>query len=97
MERPRSALISVIVVAGLLLVYLVYRPSFAGRLSLGASVATPPPLSAQPFHASFVSEEVCLQCHAQGKELPSLGLVAKKVPHEPRRNCVTCHLLPTRL
>ncbi len=86
-----------VLVAGLLLVYLVYQPTMSTGLTLGDSSATPLPLSAQPFHASFISEEVCLQCHAQERELPAFDLVAKKMPHEPRRNCVACHLLPAQI
>ena len=97
MDRGRAALWAAVFIAGLLLVYLVYQPALPTGLTLGDSSATPPPLSAQPFHASFISEEVCLQCHAQGRELPAFDLVAKKMPHEPRRNCVACHLLPVQI
>ena len=94
MEPRRNAFMSIIVVAGLLLVYLVYGPSLFTGLTLGQSTGTPPPLSSQPFHQSFISEETCLVCLAQERELPAFGLTAPKIGHEPRKNCVSCHLLP---
>ncbi len=94
MEPRRNALLSVIVVAGLLLVYLVYGPSLFTGLTLGQSTGTPPPLSSQPFHQSFISEETCLACHAQERELPAFGLTAPEIGHELRKDCVSCHQLP---
>ena len=96
LDLRKSAFLSVIVVAGLLLVYLVYRPVWFGGPGRGARDIPPTPLSSHPFHQSFVNEEVCLNCHAQGKELPAFDLVAPEVGHEPRGNCVSCHLLPSR-
>ena len=81
--------------AGLLLTYLVYRPTFRTGSRTDKIEGIAPALSAQPFHQSFVSEEVCLKCHAQKRELPAFGLVAPKIPHEVRRQCVGCHLLPS--
>ncbi len=93
MDSRKSALLTVIVVVGGLLVYLVYGPVFA---HMAAESKTPPALSAQPFHESFVNEEACLSCHAQGKDLPAFDLVAPKIGHEPRKKCVGCHELPSR-
>ena len=97
MDRGKAGLLSVIIVAGLLLVIMVYQPKVSTGIRVGTAGATPPPLSPQPFHQSFISEEVCLRCHAQGRDLPAFDLVAKKMPHEPRRMCVACHQLPARI
>ncbi len=90
-SRARLLLI-LTALAGVLLVYALYQPVlWADR---GASGEQPPPLSDQPFHQSYVNDEICLTCHAQKKELPAFDLVAPKMDHDLRKNCGECHQLP---
>ncbi|MCK4577493.1 MAG: hypothetical protein KAU50_01805, partial [Candidatus Marinimicrobia bacterium] len=39
-------------------------------------------------------EETCLTCHTTGRDMPAFDLISPKMPHEYRRMCVQCHLLP---
>ena len=95
LEPARTALVVLSLIAGLALVLLVYGPDmFRGGTDGRGAADNPPSLSPLPFHQEFVSEEVCLNCHAQGKELPMFDLVAQGMPHDPRENCVECHPLP---
>ena len=94
MEQRKGIFIIFTMLAGLLLVFLVYRPDLSTGLTLGQAEKPPPPLSDQPFHLAFINEETCLQCHAEGRDLPAFGLTAPKIGHEPRANCVSCHQLP---
>ena len=95
LEPARAALVALSLIAGLLLVILVYGPGmFNDRTTDRSGSENPPSPSPLPFHLEFVSEEVCLNCHAHGKELPMFDLVAQGIPHEPREQCVGCHLLP---
>ena len=56
----------------------------------------PPKLSNFTPHLLFINEATCLQCH-QSERTMNFGagpVVAKKMIHEFRENCVTCHLMP---
>ena len=56
----------------------------------------PPKLSNFTPHRLFINEATCLQCH-QSERTMNFGagpVVAKKMIHEFRENCVTCHLMP---
>lgn len=97
MEPRKTALLIMSILAGLALVMLVYKPSLSKQPEVVQStVGLPPPLSDLPFHGAFINEETCLQCHAEGKALPTFGLTAPKIKHELRENCVSCHALPNR-
>ncbi len=90
-SRARLLLI-LAALAGVILVYTLYQPVWwADR---GATAEQPPPLSDQPFHQSYVNDEVCLTCHAQEKEIPAFDLVAPKMGHDLHKNCGECHQLP---
>ena len=46
-------------------------------------------------HMEYIDEKTCLQCHSNEQEMnfsSSLVLV-KKMPHEYRENCVSCHIV----
>jgi hypothetical protein len=47
-------------------------------------------------HMDFIDEKTCLQCHANEREMNfgSGPVLVKKMPHEFRENCVSCHILP---
>ncbi|MFQ6677811.1 MAG: hypothetical protein ACE5D0_05755 [Fidelibacterota bacterium] len=45
-------------------------------------------------HQEFNDENSCLKCHKQEIEIPGLGTVPK-IPHEFRKDCISCHLLPS--
>ena len=55
---------------------------------------TPPPLSNIGPHRKFIDEKTCLGCHQNGIDIPGVG-IAKKIPHEYRSFCISCHILPT--
>lgn len=94
MDSRRIVVLSVIVLAGALLVYLVYQPSLSTSRPSGVQPTDAPALSAHPFHQVYVSEEECLKCHARERDLPAFGLVAPKIGHEVRSECMECHGLP---
>ena len=94
LDSRRIVVLSIIVLAGALLVYLVYQPSFSTSRTAKVQPTDAPALSAHPFHQAFVSEEECLKCHAREKELAAFGLVAPKIGHELRNDCMECHGLP---
>jgi hypothetical protein len=60
----------------------------------------PPPLSdlfpdrPNGPHQKFVSEESCLTCHEESISFPGIGS-SPKIAHELRKNCTSCHLLPS--
>lgn len=95
MDR-RLMLLGFVGIMGLVLVITTYSQNFKSDIppDLNELKEKAPPLSDHPFHLSFISEEVCLACHAQKKELPAFGLTAPKIAHEPRVNCVNCHAIP---
>ncbi|MFC1620588.1 hypothetical protein ACFL45_11680 [Candidatus Neomarinimicrobiota bacterium] len=96
MDSRRIVVLSILILFGGLLVYLVYQPNLSrSRASIPPSTDAPA-LSAHPFHQAFISEEECLKCHARERELPAFGLVAPKIGHEPRNDCLECHGLPVQ-
>jgi len=48
------------------------------------------------MHMQFIDENTCLKCHKEEREMDfgSGPVTAKKMTHEMRENCVSCHLLP---
>jgi cytochrome c551/c552 len=95
LNTRKATFLTSIIIAGALLVYVVYRPELSKAARPGSVNETAPALSAHPFHQAFVSEEACLACHAQERDLPAFGLVAPRIAHEVRKECDSCHQLPT--
>ena len=94
MERSKLILLGIVSVVGVLFVLGTYNFS-TGTDSVNSGLAEEAPeLSSQPFHMQFLSEEVCLACHAQEKVLAQFGLTAPKIAHEPSESCSSCHKLP---
>ena len=56
----------------------------------------PPKLSNFVAHMQYIDESTCLKCHATEREMNfgSGPVQVKKMPHEFRENCVSCHILP---
>jgi len=88
------------IAAGLILVILIWisqgvsvQESAANKMVDGK---IPPELSSMPMHMRFIDEATCLICHEQEKELKLQGetLIAGKMPHEFREDCIQCHVLP---
>ena len=94
MDRNKINLLGIISVVGIVLVFSTYDFSMEKQSVNSALAEEGPDLSSQPFHMQFVSEEVCLACHAQEKELAQFGLTAPKIAHELRESCTSCHELP---
>ena len=44
---------------------------------------------------AYINEKTCLQCHVSEKKINfgSEPVIVKKMPHEYRDNCVSCHIL----
>ena len=93
-----------VVVAGLVLVWMIYadqgiemKPEIAVAEPplILVDGKVPPKLSNFPAHLQYIDENTCLQCHATDREM-NFGagpILAKKMPHEMRENCVSCHIL----
>jgi len=100
MEQQKSLIYSLIVVAGLALLWVVESSMNPAPPSPHAPMMVdgkmPPPLSDFPMHRAFIDEATCLRCHQNGKEMNFGGrtLIAPKIKHEFRENCVRCHQLP---
>tara|TARA_Y100000741_G_scaffold107411_1_gene80414 strand:+ start:15535 stop:15768 length:234 start_codon:yes stop_codon:yes gene_type:complete len=54
-----------------------------------------PRLSPLSFHIKNSSESNCLNCHQSEKsfKLNSKEYIPKKIPHEYRENCISCHVI----
>ena len=61
--------------------------------SNSSSNNNPPRLSNIGPHRKFIDERTCLGCHQNGLDIPGVGL-SPKIPHEFRRDCISCHILP---
>ena len=93
-----------VVISGFILVWLVYadqgiepKPDIFSEESplILIDGKVPPKLSRFPAHLQFIDEQTCLQCHATERKM-NFGagpVVAKKMPHEFRDNCSSCHIL----
>jgi len=102
MQQLKSLIYSIIVVAGLTLLWVVESsmnpapPSTQDAMLVTIDGKIPPPLSDFPMHRAFIDEATCLRCHQNGKEMNFGGqtLIAPKIKHEFRENCIRCHQLP---
>ena len=54
-----------------------------------------PRLSPLSFHIENSSESNCLNCHQSEKKftLNNKKYIPKKIPHEYRENCISCHVI----
>ena len=83
-------LITIISISGIFLVNLLFDINLP---STPSSNNNPPPLSNIGPHRKFIDERTCLGCHKNGLDIPGVGL-SPKIPHEFRRECISCHILP---
>ena len=46
-------------------------------------------------HIEYIDEKTCLKCHLNEMQInfESRPVLAKKMPHEYRENCVSCHIM----
>lgn len=98
MKKNELVLYLVAVVAGALLLGLIYAPSLLPT-SRPVGAASAPALSALPFHMALVNEEACRQCHREARQINLKGEImeAPAIAHEPRANCTACHRLPNMM
>lgn len=102
MQEQKGLIYSMVVITGLALLWVVNfssGPDIPQPQPSAPEVAdgkTPPPLSDFPMHRAFIDEATCLRCHQDGKEFTFNGetLVATKIAHEVREDCISCHRLP---
>ena len=104
MIQNKSLIYGLVVISGFMLVWLVYadqgiksKPDLLSEESplILIDGKVPPKLSRLPAHLQFIDEQTCLQCHATERKM-NFGagpVVAKKIPHEFRENCASCHIL----
>ena len=104
MEQQKGLVYGLIIIAGLILSRAAYVEQDAGRPRITQKDNTvlvdgkvPPALSGIPFHMSYLDEDTCLKCHTRGRtiELMNQSYVAPKMEHEFRRDCVSCHKIPS--
>ena len=88
MNRYESVLLAIISIFGLVFILIIFNDDVKLDIS-----SKPPKLSNIGPHRKFIDEKTCLGCHQNGLNIPNVGF-AKKIPHEFRKNCVTCHELP---
>ena len=104
MIENKSLIYGLVIISGFILVWLIYAEQGTYPQSDLSSNETPlilvdgkvpPKLSDLPAHLQYIDEATCLQCHATERKM-NFGtgpLIAKKIPHEFRENCASCHLL----
>ena len=105
MSQNKNLIYSMVVAAGFILVWMVYADQ---GVSHEVEIAeeepplilvdgkVPPKLSNFVAHMQYIDESTCLKCHATEREMNfgSGPIQVKKMPHEFRENCVSCHILP---
>ena len=98
MNKIQAIIFVMIVIVG-----SIYTLSIFGNnieINILPENTTPPPLSdlfsdrQNGPHQKFVSEESCLTCHQESITIPRIG-TTPKIVHEIRKNCTSCHLLPS--
>ncbi|MBC8346352.1 MAG: hypothetical protein ISR89_00720 [Candidatus Marinimicrobia bacterium] len=105
MIKNKNLIYSLVTIAGIILVWFVYAdqgiertPEISGEESplILVDGKVPPRLSNFVMHMQYIDENTCLKCHKDEREMNfgSGPVLAKKMPHEMRENCVSCHLLP---
>ena len=104
MIQNKSLIYGLVIISGFILVWLIYAEQGIDPQSDLSTNETPlilidgkvpPKLSDLPAHLQYIDEATCLQCHATERKM-NFGtgpLIAKKIPHEFRENCASCHLL----
>ncbi|NOZ04122.1 MAG: hypothetical protein GXO92_05885 [FCB group bacterium] len=104
MEQEKGMVYGLIIIAGLILSWLAYVEQDTGQphiMQKGATLLVdgkvPPSLSGIPFHMSYIDEDTCLKCHSRGRtiELMNQNYVAPKMAHEFRKDCTSCHKIPS--
>ena len=104
MIQNKSLIYGLVVVSGFMLVWLVYadlgiesNPDLLSEESplILIDGKVPPKLSRLPAHLQFIDEKTCMQCHTTERKMNfgSGPVIAKKMPHEFRENCASCHIL----
>ncbi|MGY8780632.1 MAG: hypothetical protein ACKVJJ_03105 [Fidelibacterota bacterium] len=107
MNKNKNLIYSLVVASGLILIWMVYAvqgitPISESKIAVDevplilVDGKVPPKLSNFVAHMQFVDENTCLKCHATEREMNfgSGPVQVKKMPHEFRENCVSCHILP---
>ncbi|MEA1882096.1 MAG: hypothetical protein U9N31_06830 [Candidatus Marinimicrobia bacterium] len=103
MNQNKNLVYGLVIAAGLILVWLVnadqeVEPEIAvdepPLILVDGKV--PPKLSNFVAHMQYIDENTCLKCHATEREMNfgSGPVTVKKMAHEFRENCVSCHILP---
>jgi len=83
-------LFTIISISGLILINLLFDINIS---TTSGNNSNPPRLSNIGPHRKFIDEKTCLGCHQSGLNIPGVGL-SPKIPHEFRRECISCHILP---
>ena len=105
MSKNKILIYSMVLISGLILVWMVDADQGIKPIIESAEEETPliivdgkvaPRLPKFVAHMEFIDEKTCLQCHANEREMNfgSGPVLVKKMPHEYRENCVSCHILP---
>ena len=105
MNYQKNLIYGLVVAAGFILVWIIYADQGIDPKSEITTDETPlilidgkvpPKLSNFVAHMQYIDEKTCLQCHATEREMNfgSGPMLVKKMPHEFRENCVSCHILP---
>ena len=83
-------LLTIITIFSIFLVTLLFDVNLSFKSKTGSM---PPPLSDIGPHRKFIDEKTCLGCHQTGLKIPGVGN-SPKIPHEFRKDCISCHVLP---
>ncbi len=104
MIQSQSLIFGFVIIFGFIILWLIYANQkieqktdlFKNETPLiSVDGKIPPKLSNFPAHLRYIDDATCLQCHATERKMNfgNTPLIAKKMPHEYRGNCVSCHLL----
>ncbi len=90
MNHQKNLIYGLVVAAGFILVWIIYADQ---GIDPKPEI---PKLSNFVAHMQYIDESTCLKCHATEREMNfgSGPMMVKKMPHEFRENCVSCHILP---
>ena len=88
MIKQYNVLMLIVTIFGLFFLLIIFENKINFKINKDA-----PQLSNIGPHRKFIDEKTCLGCHQNGLNIPNVGF-AKKIPHEFRKNCVNCHILP---
>jgi len=88
-QKTKWTVYSVIVIAGLLVVFLNFSNQFSSssseHIDRAALAKKAPKMTNKAYHRNFKSFDQCITCHTQRV------LNAPLMPHEPRAQCTDCH------